>query len=85
MSSLFEPMKYEEWLEENPDVVDLTEECSECDGIGDVLCECCHEGWVDCERCDGTGIIKSARQLYEEQRKRDLKKLAMLQKPSSGG
>ena len=85
MSGLFEPMKYEEWLEENPDVVDLAEECSECDGTGDVLCECCHEGWVDCERCDGTGIIKSARRLYEEQRKRDLKKLAMLQKPSSGG
>lgn len=71
----FKHLTYEEWLELYPEVAKEEEDCSECDGTGEIECsECGHIR--DCEECGGTGKSKSARTAYEEQVKQDEKAMA---------
>jgi len=65
------PMTYEEWIAANPGIEQTEQEdCVACKGRGTTECWPCRQD-VDCEECGETGVVNSARQQYEEQRKRD--------------
>lgn len=74
MPNFIEPMSYEEWIKQNPDVELREKECPECSGDGTITCFHCGSEY-DCEKCDGKGVLSSAREEYETQRKKDLKLL----------
>lgn len=63
-------LSYDEWKLRNPDVMGLEEECDVCDGTGEG--ECFHCGHAtECEECGGSGVIKSAESIYENQLSHD--------------
>lgn len=71
----FRHMTYDEWIIENPEVKLEEEDCIECDGTGEVICDCCG-GDTDCDKCDGTGKLNSAHRLYENQIKLDNERMS---------
>jgi DnaJ-class molecular chaperone len=77
MTTTLTTMTFEEWQRRNPNALDETEDCSICDGEGSHTCECGHEH--DCEECNGTGKKVSLRALYNNQKSKDMAKLARWQ------
>jgi len=64
--STFKHLTYEEWIEQNPEVLLQEVECRECRGTGTDECPHCG-GDMECEECDGSGKVNDARKQYEEQ------------------
>jgi len=63
-------LSFNEWLKQNPDVLDQEENCTDCDGEGTIECmRCGHEEM--CEKCGGSGTKNNPKDLYKQQRERD--------------
>lgn len=48
-------------IETNPEYRDKYKECSECDGIGTIECDCCGNE-SECDECDGEGRVKCGKE-----------------------
>jgi RecJ-like exonuclease len=70
MSTTVKFLTYDEWVKEYPEVKELEEDCTICDGTGQEECITCGQD-IECGVCGGTGIIHSAYQAYTDQLKRD--------------
>ncbi len=68
-------LTFDEWVKANPEVVDeLTHDCDECDGSGQIECpECGHI--AACDDCGGSGKISEVREEYKRQLKIDKARL----------
>jgi len=65
-------LSFDEWMKENPEVLDEESDCEDCDGEGSKICfSCGHE--AECETCGGAGTTNDAKFLYNQQKKRDEK------------
>ena len=71
----FRLMSYSEWAKQNPDLVE-PRKCPECDGTGELECECCGN-FTDCAECGGTGIIDDGMNAYRRQLEQDKKRVEL--------
>lgn len=72
LDALIGVMPFEDWRIANPEMAELREECSYCNGDGDCTCDCGDKH--DCAKCDGKGEIDLSRGVYEAQKSLDVKK-----------
>jgi hypothetical protein len=73
---LFQPMPFDAWLANNPDLTDVDGKCPYCAGFGRIECGG-HTHY--CDECDGTGrALLSLREQYERQKRADLRILRAL-------
>ena len=72
----FKPMPFEQWLSLQDQEFEKVK-CGECDGEGEIECECSecgHEHSTECKACDGEGYTSEAIQVYTAQVKADREK-----------
>lgn len=60
------------------DEISPEEPCEYCDGTGEEECECCGH-IVECEECDGRGVVNTPMDQYRDACKRALAKWEMFQ------
>ncbi len=62
------PISYEKWLEQftEEELDEFDKDCDECDGDGEVCCDCC--GYChECDKCGGTGKMNTSREAYKQE------------------
>ena len=71
----FEPVPFETWLSQQEGEFEKVD-CRECDGSGQVECECVcgHEHEKECRSCEGEGKVSGAIDAYWKQVKIDRKR-----------
>lgn len=76
-------LSFEGWLKANPDMRDAEEPCFACEGRGYWTAENENSGQtanIECDECDGTGLIPAAFEKYLQLRNKELQLLTQWQR-----
>ena len=65
-------LTYDQWIKLHPEF-DQEEKCVECNGTGETSCPYCTQA-IECDECDGKGIVNSGYMEYQRQKAIDLAK-----------